>query len=478
MGQIGDQGSDPSRTITRRAVLRGIVGGAGAVTLAAFGCAPAAAPAPTAAPKPAATTAPAPAATTAPAPVATPAPAPAATQAPAAGAGTPSVIRLAAMFSMSGQSAAVAKPQMSGARLAVADLNAKGGIKYKGQQIKVELLERDDESKPEVAVQRYRQLVQDDKVNLMVGGTSANVPAAVNEEMKKTPGMFITANGLAIATFKKANKSPYLMQMPISTYANGRLTARVIGEFKPKSVVLFLPDYAYGQDVNNAVREVLPVKNPEIKLDTVFHPQGATDVSSYVQKIAEMKPDMTFFGQWGNDGVVALKQSYEGGLFKRTKIFFIHLGSSFAVAIPPEALEQVEGHMFFYHDLTGLGDAATEKAGAEFTSKYLAAVKEYPDTYSPTAYMGITELARGIELSNSLEPGEVYGALQKNPDIGNSVRGPGKWRKDGQVSWKYFFFRIKGKGAKDRKDPKWDFAQVTAGIPDAGATPTEEEMGY
>ena len=471
MRNTEDKAANPLRKISRREALRGLIGGAGVMALAGLGCAPAA-PAPTQAPaKPAATQ------TQASTPAATQAPAPAATQAPAQAPGTPSAIRLAAMFSMSGQSAAVAIPQMSGARLAVRDLNAKGGIKYKGKQIPVELVERDDESKPEVAVQRYRQLVQDEKIRLMVGGTSANVPMAVNEEMKKTPGMFITSNGLAIATFKKANKAPYLMQMPISTYANGRLTARVIGEFKPTSVVLFLPDYAYGQDVNNAVREVLPVKNPEIKLETVFHPQGATDVSSYVQKIAEMKPDMTFFGQWGNDGVVALKQAYEGGLFKRTKIFFIHLGSSFAVAIPPEALEQVEGHMFFYHNLTGLGDPATEKAGNDFTAKYREFVKEYPDTYSPTAYMGITELARGIELSDSLEPGDVYGALQKNPDI-VSVRGPGKWRKDGQVAWNYFFFRIKGKGAKDRKDPKWDFAQVTAGIPDAGATPTEAEMGY
>ena len=65
--------------------------------------------------------------------------------------------------------------------------------------------------------------------------------------------------------------------------------------------------------------------------------------------------------------------------------------------------------------------------------------------------MGITELVRGIELSNSTDPGEVYGALQKNPEIGNSVRGPGKWRKDGEVEWKYFFFRVKGRGPKDHR---------------------------
>jgi len=141
-------------------------------------------------------------------------------------------------------------------------------------------------------------------------------------------------------------------------------------------------------------------------------------------------------------------------------------------------MEQVEAHMFYYHNLSGLGDAETEKAAQTFTDSYVAMFKEYPDTYSPTAYMGIMELARGIELSNSLEPGKVYDALQKNPSIGTPVRGPGKWRVDGEVEWKYLFFRVKGKGAKDRKDPKWDFAQVTGGTPDDGATPTIQEMGY
>jgi len=272
MGHIMDKAYDPSRRISRRHALRGIFGGAGVVALAVAGCATPAAPAPTTAPaKP--TTPPAAAPTTPPAAAPTKPAAAAPTQAPAA-ATLPSVIKLGAMFSMSGQSASVAGPQMNGARMAARDLNAKGGIKFGGGMVKMELVERDDESKPEIGVQRYRQMVQDDKVALMCGGTSANVPGAINEEMKKTPGMFITANGLAIATFKKANKAPYLMQMPMSTYATGRLTAKTAASFKPKSVIFFLPDYAYGQDVNNAVREVLPKIAPEIKFDTVFHPQG------------------------------------------------------------------------------------------------------------------------------------------------------------------------------------------------------------
>lgn len=438
------------------------------VVIAACGSTPAA-PAPTT--KPAA---PAAAATTAPA---APAAAPTTAAAPAAQPATGGTIKLGGLFSMSGQSSSVGITQMNGARLAVKDLNDKGGIKLDGKMMKVELIERDDESKPDVGVQRYRQLVQDDKVTLMSGGTSANVPGAINEEMKKTPGLLITSNGLAIDTFRKANRAPYLMQYPITTYANGRVAARVLIDMKPKSVVLFLPDYAYGQDMNKAIMEIMPKQAPEIKVDVVFHPQGAADLSSYIQKIMELKPDVVLFSQWGNDGITALKQAYEMGMMKRSKIFFAHIATSFAQAIPAEALEGVEAHMFYYHNLTGLGDAATEKAAKDFSDKYRAAFNSYPDTYSPTAYGGITEIARGIELSNSTDPGKVFGALQANPQI-DGPRGKGKWRQDGIVDWQYFFYRGTGKGPKDRTDAMFDYMKVTGGTPDNGATPSPQELGY
>jgi ABC-type branched-subunit amino acid transport system substrate-binding protein len=290
--------------------------------------------------------------------------------------------------------------------------------------------------------------------------------------------MLITSNGLGISTFTKANKAPYLMQYPLSTYANGRVTARVLMEMKPKSVALFLPDYAYGQDMNKAIMEILPVKAPEIKVETFFHPQGAADLSSYISKIMDMRPDVTLFSQWGNDGITALKQSYEMGLMKRTKVFFAHIATSFAQAIPPEALTEVEGHAFFYHDLTGLNDPATEKAAAAFSEKYRAMFNSFPDTYSPTAYGGIMEIARGIELSNSTDPGKVYAALLANPEITTGVRGKGKWGIDGQARWDYFFFRGLGRPAAERKDPKFDWFKVTAGTPDNGGTPDPKDLGW
>ncbi len=46
---------------------------------------------------------------------------------------------------------------------------------------------KDDESKPDVAIRRFRELVDENKVNVVVGQTFAPISAALNKEVKKPP---------------------------------------------------------------------------------------------------------------------------------------------------------------------------------------------------------------------------------------------------------------------------------------------------
>lgn len=57
-------------------------------------------------------------------------------------------------------------------------------------------------------------------------------------------------------------------------------------------------------------------------------------------------------GQWGTDGIEILKQAYELGLSKHTKIFYNAIVESIAAGIPPEALNGVAMGMWLYHDLS------------------------------------------------------------------------------------------------------------------------------
>jgi len=78
-------------------------------------------------------------------------------------------IRIGFPLPLTGPFAALAADQQRGAQLAQDELNAKGGIMGR----KVEVLFRDDQLKPAVGAQRTKELIENEKVQFVVGGLAA-----------------------------------------------------------------------------------------------------------------------------------------------------------------------------------------------------------------------------------------------------------------------------------------------------------------
>jgi branched-chain amino acid transport system substrate-binding protein len=367
-------------------------------------------------------------------------------------------VKIGAMFSITGVGSPVAKVQLDGVKLAIKQANDQGGITLGGKKVKVEAVIRDDETKPDVAVRRFREL-NEDKVLLVVGGTVANVSQAINEQIKGGQALLMAPNGVEEDMFRKAVKAPYYISTLGAVDGIGRMCADYVSRtYKPKHVVLFLPDYAYGRGAAKGLHKVFSTKYPHIKITEVWSPVGTPDFTSYIIKIKEMKPDVVMMGHWGADAINALKQVYELGLKKDTKVFFNCIINAQAIGIPPEALEGVTMGWWWYHDLRGLKVPETVKAVENLSDAWNKEYGEPPDPFAVYAYLGMQEILRGIELSNSLEPGKVYKALMDKPDF-MSVKGPATWRIDGRPSYKYAFFIVDGKSPKEKRD-KWDFGKV------------------
>lgn len=371
---------------------------------------------------------------------------------------TADTIKVGVMYSTTGVGAAVGKIQIDGAKLAIKQANEKGGLTLRGKKVKVEPVIRDDETKPDVGVRRLREFL-DDNIKVIVGGTFAHVSTAINEQIKGGQAYFMATNGVAEKVFRKEEKAPYYISTLGAVDGIGRICADYVSKtYKPKSVVLFLPDYAYGRGAAEGAHKIFKSKYSHIKVSEVWSPVGAPDFTSYIIKIKEAKPDVVMMGHWGADMINALKQVHELGVKKDIKVFFNSIITTLALGVPPEALEGVTMGMWWFHDLTGLKDTETVKAVDELTKAWRKEYGEPPDPFAVFAYLGMLETLRGIELANSVEPDRVYKALMGKPDY-MSVKGPAKWRVDGRPDYKYAKFIVDGKGPKDKKD-KWDIAKV------------------
>ncbi len=107
-------------------------------------------------------------------------------------AATPDKIKIGLMFGMTGPASPIGPVQLKGAQLAIKEVNERGGVNLGGKKIPVEAVIKDDETKPDVAIRRFRELSHEDKVHGLVGSTFASIAAALNKEMMQ--GMRSAAN--------------------------------------------------------------------------------------------------------------------------------------------------------------------------------------------------------------------------------------------------------------------------------------------
>jgi branched-chain amino acid transport system substrate-binding protein len=393
-----------------------------------------------------------------------------------ASAAAPDKIKIGLMFGMTGAASPIGPPQLDGAKLAIKEINAAGGVKIGGKKVPIEYFAKDDESKPDIAIRRFRELIDENKVDVIVGQTFAPISAALNKEVKKVSIGYFPVNVVAVTMFEKSEMAETTFAVHGSAYSAGYASASyIVDKLGYKNIVFFGPAYAFGRDQWAGAKAAFEKRG--IKVEYVESPVGTSDYTSYLLKIAEKKPDIVMLAHWGVDAINVLKQTYETGLKKKSKIWFDWMTNAFGSGVPPEALEGVYSLMSWYYDMKGFSDKAIVKSTDAFAKKFQKEYKYPPDPYSAMAYTGVMEAVRGIELAQSTDGKAIAKALTANPKF-NSMKGQGIWRADHQPLFKYGAFVVVGKGAKERKDKKWDLVKIIGAYTGEDYLPALNSLGY
>jgi len=394
----------------------------------------------------------------------------------AAGCGKAKTIKIGLMFGLTGAASPIGPVQLDGAKLAINEINKAGGIDYKGRKTLVEFVTKDDETKPDVAIRRLRELVKDDKVDVVVGQTFASITAALNEQVKKEPVAYFPVNVVALSMFNKDQIGQSVFAVHGCAYSAGYGSAAyIVNVLKKKKIVFFGPAYAFGQDQWRGAKAAFEKFGVTAKY--LESPVGTSDFTSYLTKIIDMKPEIVMLAHWGTDAINVLKQTHETGLKSKTKIWFNWMTNVFGSGVPAEALDGVYSLMSWYYDLTGINDPEIKKQSDDFAKKFKEAYGYPPDPYSAMAYIGIKEALRGLSMAGSNDPAAVAAAIMKSPAF-DSMKGKGTWRTDHQPIFKYNAFVVVGKGAAERKDKKWDLVKVIDFYTGEDYLPDIKSLGY
>jgi branched-chain amino acid transport system substrate-binding protein len=236
--------------------------------------------------------------------------------------GTP--IKLGLTTPLSGSQQDIGNYVRAGAELAVAHINADGGIM--GRPVELEI--RDDKVNPQVATTVARELIAAG-VNLQLGGIGSGPTLALGPVMSQEGGVHLTC-GAGTDKINHQNYNPNVLRPGLGPYMIGHAAAKLLSENYGDVLGWggIVPDAEYGRTtwaifVDGLVTAYPEVtgKKPEIK-DPVLAPYGGSDFHSQINAAMRLNTPGLFNSVYGGDAVTMVQQARPFGLFSRAKVFY------------------------------------------------------------------------------------------------------------------------------------------------------------
>lgn len=320
-------------------------------------------------------------------------------------------IKIGFPIPLSGPTAVYGTPVLQGAEMAVAEINAKGGVLGR----KFELLPRDSKANADEAVRVSRELIIKNGVDFLVGTlTSAEAPA-VSTVAKENQIVFIAPTSKSTILTDPQHLNPYIFRVSSNTDVEGLAGATLMARWKDvKTVATIAPDYAYGRDSAAAFIRELKKLRPDIKIvDQQWPKVGEPDFTAFITAQMGKKPDAVYASLFAGDFITFTKEAKPLGYFKAIKNRMIDaaevgttdeakaLGADYPYGIVSDSYDPVIWG--------GPNEPAAHKKFAEDLKKFTK--EKYASGWSIVGYQAIYALADGIKKAGNTKSADVAKAL-------------------------------------------------------------------
>jgi branched-chain amino acid transport system substrate-binding protein len=320
-------------------------------------------------------------------------------------------IKIGIIVTTSGPAAALGQQVRDGFALAIKDL----GGKMAGRDI--EVINVDDELKPDGAVTKVRGLLERDKVDFVVGPIFSNILQAIHRPVTENKTFLISPNaGPSSYAGKECNPFFY-----VTSYQNDQvheILGKVAQDRGYKRVYLLVPNYQAGRDSVAGFK--LDYKGEIV--DESYTPLNTLDFQPELTKIASLKPDALFTFMPGGMGVNLVKQYKQAGAT-------VPVLSAFTVdeSTLPAQQDAAVGMFGGANWAPNLDNPQNKK----FVAAYEAAYKSVPGTYAMQAYDAALLIDSAVKaVSGDLSKKEAIAAALKKADF-VSLRGSFKFNTNG-----------------------------------------------
>jgi branched-chain amino acid transport system substrate-binding protein len=317
-------------------------------------------------------------------------------------------VKLAVLGPLSGPFALQGEERLKIFQASADIVNARGGV-LGGR--KIEIVAFDNKSNPQESLIVLKQAIDQDI--RFVASSASNVANALSDALVKHNArnpeqrvLFFDFNALDPAlTEARCNFWHFRFEVHSDTQVSV-ITDYLIKQPSIKKVYLLNQDYAFGQAVSKAAKEMLAVKRPDIQIvgDDFVALGKVKDFAPYVAKIHASGADIVMTGNWGNDLSLLVKAGNEAGL-KATFYAFLAGYPGTWSGIGSAGADRVKT-LDAWH--INAADAAWQKTLLEYKAKY--------NTVSNAAYLPsyrvVEMMAGALNKAGTADPVKVAYALE------------------------------------------------------------------
>ena len=326
---------------------------------------------------------------------------------------------------------------------------------------KIEFVIADHQNKADIASARAREWFDEQKLDLLIGGTNsatALAMAAVANEKKKP---FI-AIGPGSSNLTNSQCTPFTIHYAYDTIALARGTGSAIVEEGGKEWFFLTADYAFGHSLERDTTAVVEKAGGKV-IGKVRVPLGTSDFSSFLVQAQSSGAKILGLANAGGDFISSVKSAKEFGVTETMKLAGLLVFINDIHALGLDATQGMNLTTAWYWD--------QDDASREWAERFYKKLNRMPSFLQAADYSAASYYLKGVKETGT-DDGEALMKWMKANKVNDFFASNAVVREDGRVINDMYLMEVKKPSESKRP---WDYYKVVKKLPGAQVYASLEE---
>lgn len=319
------------------------------------------------------------------------------------------VIKIGANLEMTGGNATFGGSAANGAKLAIKEVNEKGGVLGK----KLTLVVADNRSEASEAANAMQKLATQDKVVAVIApiASSSVIAAAQVNQDNKIPAISPTASNPKVTVDPASNKvRDFVFRAAFIDPFQGAVMANFATKsLHAKTAAMYIDNSSdYAKGLGQFFKETF-VKSGGVIVSEESYLQKDTDFKATLTKIKAKNPDVIFAPGYYQEVGMIVKQARELGV----NVPFLGGDGWDSAKLPEIAGPQALNNTFFSNHYSPDDNSPAVKT---FVEAYKKEYGQTPDAFAALSYDATMMVIEAMKRANSADPVKIKDELAKTKD--------------------------------------------------------------